>query len=53
LWQRESDWLELVDRQEALDFLLAKAGLTGVAAMDESEIEKAKEFGFDILQETA
>ena len=53
LWQRESSWLELVDRHEALDFLLEKARLTNVAAMDEDEIEKAKEFGFNILEETA
>jgi hypothetical protein len=53
LWQRESSWLELVDRHEALDFLLEKARLTNVAAMDEDEIETAKEFGFNILEETA
>ena len=53
LWQGEGSWLELIGWQEALDFLLEKARLTNVAAMDEDEIEKAKEFGFNILEETA
>lgn len=53
LWQGEDSWLELIGWQEALDFLLEKARLTNVAAMDESEIELAKEFGFNLLEETA
>ncbi len=53
LWQGEGSNLELISRDEAENFLLEKAGLSGFAAMEESEIEKAIELGFDLFEETA
>ncbi len=53
LWQGEGSNLELISRDEAENFLLEKAGLSGFAAMEESEVEKAIELGFDLFEETA
>lgn len=53
LGQQIADWIEPIERQQALDFLLEKAKLIGAYSITESEIEKSKEFGFSIQKETA
>ena len=53
MWQGEEDEFELVDRNTAEEFLVERAGLSGWAGLDEHEIERAKEFGLDIMEETA
>ena len=53
MWQGSEDEFKLCSRADADDFLTRKAGLGGWAAIDEHEIEKAKELGFDVLEETA
>ena len=53
MWQGSEDSFELIDKETAEAFLTKKAGLAGWATLDEREIETAKEYGFDILEETA
>ena len=53
MWQGSEDAFELCSKTTAEEFLTKKAGLSGWAAIDEHEIEKAKEFGIDLLEETA
>lgn len=53
MWQGEEGSYELISKAEAEDYLLEKAGLAGWAGLTESEIETAKQFGFDLLKEDA
>jgi len=53
LWQGEESSYELISREEAEEFLLKKARLSGWAGLDEKDFERLKEFGFDLLEETA
>ena len=53
MWQGDEDSFELIDRSTAEEFLVKRAGLSGWAGLDEREIERAKEFGLDIMEETA
>jgi len=53
MWEGSNDSFELIDRDAAEAFLTQKAGLADWAALDEHEIELAKEYGIDILEETA
>lgn len=53
MWQGSEDSFELIDKETAESFLTRKAGLTGWAAIDEHEITLAKEYGIDIMKETA
>ena len=53
MWQGSVDSFSLIDRNTAEEFLIEKAGLSGQYGLDEREIEFAKEFGFDLMEETA
>lgn len=53
MWQGENSSYELIDKDEAKEFLLVKAGLSGYGSLNAKEIEKAREFGFNLLDETA
>jgi hypothetical protein len=53
MWQGDEDEFELCSKATAEAFLTRKAGLTGWAAIDEHEITLAKEYGIDVMEETA
>lgn len=53
MWQGSEDKFELCSRGIAEAFLTRKAELAGWAAIDEHEIQTAKKYGFDLLEETA
>ena len=53
MWQGAEDEFELCSKPIAEAFLVRKAGQAGWAALVENEIELAKEFGIDIMEETA
>ena len=53
MWQGSVDSFSLIDRNAAEEFLIEKAGISGQYGLDEREIEFAKEFGFDLMEETA
>lgn len=52
-WQGEPDVFELISREEAEAMLIRLVGICGDASITDEEIEQAKEFGFDLLEETA
>ena len=52
-WQGEPDVFELISREKAEAMLIRLAGICGDNALNEVEIERAKEFGFDLMEETA
>ena len=53
MWEGHEDSFELCSKDSAEKFLTRKAGLSGWAGLDEHEIETAKKYGFDLLEETA
>jgi len=54
MWQGESNSYSLVDRAEAVDFLLDKLGRSGHNSLDEDQaIELDEQYNFGLLQETA
>lgn len=54
MWEGDENSFELIeDRNEVEAFLTHKAGLSGWVGLDEHEIETAKEYGIDLLEETA
>ena len=53
MWQGTEESYELVEPDEAREFLLQKAGLTGVAELSESERERVEEYFPDIFEEDA
>lgn len=53
LWQSEQEEYQLISKKEAEDFLLDKLSKAYPEEMYEHEIETAREFGFDLLEETA
>ena len=54
MWQGEEDSFKLMeDREEIEALLIEKAGLSYPAGLDEHEIEQAREYGFDLMEETA
>ena len=53
MWQGESGSYELIDFDVAEAFLLKKAGLTGWAGINKSDLKELKKFGFNILEEDA
>lgn len=53
MWQGDEDSFELIDKDTAEEFLIKRAGLSGWAGLTEREIERAAEFGIDLMEETA
>lgn len=53
MWQGDEDHFEVCSKETAEAFLVRKAGAAGWASLDEHEIEIAKEYGIDVLEETA
>lgn len=54
LWEQEEDEVNLISRNEAIEFLIHKATLSGHAEMDQRGMEQAREhFKQDIFEETA
>jgi len=53
MWQGEEETYELIDKETAEEFLLEKAGNAGWDSLTEDEIQKAEEYGFSLLEETA
>lgn len=53
MWESEEGSHQLVDKEEAENFLIEKAGNTGWDSLTEYEIEIAEECGFEILKENA
>lgn len=53
MWQGTETHWELVDKQEAEQFLLCLAGLDWPAGIDEADLKELAEYGFNLLTETA
>ncbi|MFX0133042.1 MAG: hypothetical protein ACFFDN_05280 [Candidatus Hodarchaeota archaeon] len=53
MWQGEEGSIQLITKDKAEDFLLEKAGNSGWDSLNESDFENLKEFGFNLLEETA
>jgi len=53
MWEGAEESFELIDKAEAEEFLTEMAGLGEHAALTGREIETAKEYGIDIMEETA
>jgi hypothetical protein len=53
MWQGDEGSVHLVDEEEARNFLIDKAGLTGWARLTESEMERVEELFPGIFDETA
>lgn len=52
-WEGEVDQFILISRDKVEDRLIRLAGLCGDAALTEAEFQRAEEFGFNLLEETA
>jgi len=53
MWQGDQEEFKLITKDQAEEFLLDKMALSYPAEMTTEEIEKAKEYGFDLLIEDA
>lgn len=53
MWQGTEPYYELITEDEAKEFLLKKAGLSGWSALTESEIKRANELFPSIFDEDA
>jgi len=53
MWQGEESSYQLISKDQAREFLLDRAGVSGWAALNEEEVKRIKELGFDIFEEDA